>query len=532
MYKIRLLIIFFTLLVSSPVLTQNIVSGGPLKKSQAVYDVLHYSVFLDVDIDNKRISGHTTIKLKIKEPTNQITIDLLKIYDISGIWFDGKKVHFLHEKDIITISDQNALLTGIHNIKIEYKGNPPVAKRPPWSGGIQWEKDDNKDPWIAFSCQNEGAKILFPCKDHPSDKPDEGAEMKISVPTGLKVAGPGKLVKEETKGKKVTYTWRTSYPIHNYSMVFNIAKYQVAKRNYVTILGNNVSMEYYVLPENIHRAEKHLDILAKSVRVQEKYFGEFPFINDKIGLVETPHLGMEHQTMNAYGNKYRYTTVGGEDFDWLLYHELGHEWWGNKVSNADWAHFWIQEGICVLGDWLYYKEKEGAASYHMQAKKASYSFVNKYPIVRDSSIDSGAAYHPDIYGKGAFFMRSLSFIIGEEKFFELLKSFISDKRYTYINPVTTASVEQHFSIGSGIDLKTYFDFFLKTTERLTIKVKEVRPKEYDISLINFSGNLPLELKDGEAVKKITVSSAPVRITSDHTPQIDPLGFYFKSVVYE
>jgi aminopeptidase N len=530
MLRISKLLLF--VLMSVFIQAQDIVSGGLLKSNQAVFDVLHYSIMLDIDMAQKSIAGNTIVKINIKETTPEISFDLINVYSVKNVWIDKTNVDFTHEHDMIYLKNQQMLTSGLHDIRIEYSGAPPIAPRAPWKGGIQWEKDDNNDPWIAFSCQNEGAKILFPCKDHPSDKPDEGAEMKISVPKGLKVAGPGRLIKEETKGQKSVYTWKTSYPIHNYSLVFNVAKYHIAKRNYVTIDGNHVPMEYYVLPENIHRAEKHLNILAKSVRVQEKYFGEFPFINDKIGLVETPHLGMEHQTMNAYGNQYRYTTVGGEDFDWLLYHELGHEWWGNKVSNSDWAHFWIQEGICVFADWLYFREKEGIESFHAQAKKASYSFVNKYPIVRDSSADSGKAYQPDIYGKGAFFMRSLSFIIGEEKFFEVLKSFIGDKNYTYGNTVTTEIVENYFSTKSNMDLKAYFDFFLKTTDRLTILVKEVRPKEYDISFKNYSGNLPLEIGDGNTIKKVMISSQPIRIISELTPVIDPTFYYFKSVVYE
>jgi aminopeptidase N len=532
MHFISKLLPFLFLTLSINGYCQKIVSGGPLQDNQANYDVKYYNITLDVDISNKSISGSTIIKIDIKENATEIAFDLINIYQVKEVWIGKKKIDFVHENNKIALTGQDILTKGMHEVKIVYSGAPPIAVKAPWQGGIQWEKDDNDDPWIAFTCQNEGAKILFPCKDHPSDKPDEGAEMNITVPKGLKVAGPGKLIKEEMKGKKSTFTWKTTYPIHNYSLVFNIANYQVVKRNYVTINGNNVMMEYYILPENIHRAEKHLDILANSVKVQEKYFGEFPFVNEKIGLAETPHLGMEHQTMNAYGNKYKYTKVGGEDFDWLLYHELGHEWWANKVSNSDWAHFWIQEGICVLGDWLYYREKEGIESYHNQARKASFSFQNKYPIVRDSSTDSGTAYHPDIYGKGAFFMRSLSFIIGEEKFFELIKSFIGDKRYTYVNTVNTDMVENHFSTGVKMDLKPYFDFFLKTTNRLTIFVKEVRPKEYDISFKNYAGVLPLEIKDGDTIKKVMVSDKPLRITLEHFPMIDPTGYYFKNVLYE
>lgn len=525
-------LIFTTLFFHSQSISQSVVSGGLLKETQAVYDVLHYKIILDVDIDKRAVSGSTEIQFNLLREAEEITFDLISSYSVREIQLNKTKIPFTHSEDLISINIKNTMKPGRHSIKIMYNGNPPIAIKPPWQGGIQWEKDDSGNPWVAFTCQNEGAKTLFPCKDHPSDKPDEGAEMEITVPKGLTVAGPGRLIKQTTKGKKTVFTWKTTYPINNYSLVFNVGKYQVAKRNYTTIDGNVVPMEFYVLEENRHRAEKHLDILEQSMRVQEKYFGEFPFVNDKIGIAETPHLGMEHQTMNAYGNRYRYSKVAGEDFDWLLYHELGHEWWGNKVSNSDWAHFWIQEGICTFGDWLYFLEKEGKTAYDQKAKQAIFGFLNKKPIVQDSSVHSGDAYHPDIYNKGAYFMRSLSFIVGESAFFGILKSFITDHKYNYQNTVTTEDVERFFSANSGVDLKTYFDFFLKTTERLSILVKEVRPKEYDIVLLNYQGTLPLEIKSGNETIKIMVNSEKTRITSESTPVIDPEAYYFKSVTYE
>jgi aminopeptidase N len=503
-----------------------------LKKSQSVYDVLHYRIYIEVNISEKNISGNTEIRLNMLQSTEEISFDLINSYQVKEIYFNKKAIPFTHSQDLITLISVKDFNPGIHTVKIVYEGTPPVAVKPPWQGGIQWEKDDNNEPWIAFTCQNEGAKILFPCKDHPSDKPDQGAEMEIVVPKGLKVAGPGRLIRERVKDKKAGFVWKTDYPINNYSLVFNIANYHVAERDYTTVEGNVVPMVFYVLQENKHRADKHLDILEKSLRVQEKYFSEFPFIKDKIGIAETPHLGMEHQTMNAYGNKYRYSKVAGEDFDWLLHHELGHEWWGNKVSNSDWAHFWIQEGICTFGDWLYYLEKEGKEAFDRQAKNASLSFINKYPIIADSSADSGKAYHPDIYGKGAFFMRSLSFIVGESAFFDILKSFATNQKYNYENTVTTDDVEQYFSMKSGMTLKSYFDFFLKTTDRLSILVKEVRPNEYDIHLQNYPGSLPLDIQSGKEIKRLIISPEKIRITSERIPVIDPNRYYFKSVTYE
>jgi aminopeptidase N len=139
-------------------------------------------------------------------------------------------------------------------------------------------------------------------------------------------------------------------------------------------------------------------------------------VKEKIGIVETPHLGMEHQTMNAYGNKFRYTQVGGKDFDWLLTHEFGHEWWGNKVTVKDWADYWIHEGICNFGDVLYTRELEGESAYLRRFQQMALNFRNQKPIIIGKDIDEETAYHDDIYGKGAFFMHTLRYVIGDSIF--------------------------------------------------------------------------------------------------------------------
>ncbi len=85
-----------------------------------------------------------------------------------------------------------------------------------------------------------------------------------------------------------------------------------------------------------------VDLTKKYVAFYEEYLGPYPFRADKIGIAETPHLGMEHQTITAYGNHFKYNADGD---DWLLFHEFGHEWWANLVTANDWRDFWIHEGF-------------------------------------------------------------------------------------------------------------------------------------------------------------------------------------------
>lgn len=525
-------IFLLLLFMSSLVVAQQTISGGPLKPEQALMDIRHYTVSLDVSPESSSFNGFTEIDLILSSSSPVLLFDLDQVFTVSRITVNGRREAFSHADGLIRINSGSTFAAGKQKVRIEYGGKPPIAARPPWDGGIQWAKDSLGRPWIAMSCQVDGGDIFFPCKDHPGDEANEGADLIITVPKGLVAAGPGLLVKSTTKGKKSTYHWKTNYSIANYSILFNVGHYQVEKRPYKTVSGNTVSMEFYVLDYNRGRAKYHLDILERSARMLEKYFGEFPFAKEKLAICETPHLGMEHQTLNAYGNKFNYVKVGDVDFDWLMHHEFGHEWWANKVSNNDWGHMWIQEGICSFGDALFYEDFGGRAAYINRMKANAIAAQNKFPIVRGDEVDSRMAYHPDIYGKGAFFMHTLRWVMGDEVFFPAIKAFITDPKYTYENTVMTDDLLKHFNAASGQDLKPLFNLFLYTTDKLGIEVRQTGPKTYSVRLSNINMPLPVEIQTSSGRKRIMLSKKETLLSSDSAPVIDPDTYYLKKLSLE
>ena len=338
-------------------------SGGKLKPEQAIMDVRHYTIALNVDFTDKSIDGYTTIDVIMAKPTHVLLFDLLDSFNIKEVLVNNKKEPFDYKSDLIRINLAKELPEGKASVKVVYSGKPHVAIRPPWDDGFIWKTDSTGHPWMAITAEGTGGKLYFPCKDHPSDEPNEGVDMFITVPKDLVVAGPGLLQKVTNSGNVATFHWKTNYTINNYSILFNVADYAVVSRKYTTVDGHVVPLQFYVLKEHESKAAHHLDVFEKTIHEQEKYFGEYPWAKEKIAIAETPHLGMEHQTMNAYGNKFHYTKVGGEDYDGLMHHEFGHEWWGNKVTARDWADYWIHEGINTFGDALYIREFEGERAY-------------------------------------------------------------------------------------------------------------------------------------------------------------------------
>lgn len=522
--------LFCLLLFAASVQAQDLRSGGVLKPEQANMDIRHYTLNLSVDPLTQTIEGFTEVELQLQHKAPVMLLDLWNGMTIRSIEIDHKKASFTHQNDLITLNDAAGFPKGYHSIKINYGGKPAIATRPPWTGGFQWDKDEAGNPWIAVTCQGEGGKIFFPCKDHPSDEPNEGADMILTVPEGLFATAPGLLQKQETKNSKTTFYWKTNYTISNYCLVFNIGKYVAVTREYTSIDGHKIPMVFYVTESHRDKGPHLLEMLERTCHILEKYFGEYPFAREKIGLCETPHLGMEHQTNVAYGNKFRYTQVGGQDFDWLLNHEFGHEWWANKVSNADWAHMWIQEGICSYGDQLYKRELEGEAA-HINYMKAVYKTLDsKYPVVRGEQVDSDSAYKGPIYNKGAYFMHSLRHVIGDSVFFPTLKKLATDQKYTYDNMVTTKDVEQLFSNASGKNLQPFFHLMLYTTDRLQISITETGDGSWELKLLNLPMEIPVEVETSAGKKTVVLSDKPIRLQSSSKPVPDPDDYYYKIVI--
>jgi len=397
-------------------------SGGKLNHLQAVMDIRHYTMALDVDPQNQSIDGYVTVDLILAKPADTLLFDLVRVLTVKKITVNGKPANFSQALDYIFITTKSGFKAGKQSVKIEYGGKPPVAVKPPWEGGFTWTKDKNGNPWVVINCQLEGGKIYFPCKDHPSDEPNEGVDLFITVPRGLTVAGPGLLkdVRKE-KNNKSTFHWKTNYTISNYCILFNVAKYKVVSRTYTTIAGNKVPIQFYVLEHDTAYASHVIDIRERDTRILEKYFGEYPWVKEKIGIAYVSNPGMEHQTMVTYGDKFTYSRVNGQDYSANLYHEFSHEWWANKVTNKDWAHMWIQEGITTYSEALFFRELQGEKGYDSTMLHFKTRIENKKPLVQGEEVNSADTYSRDIYFKGAFLMHTLRYLLGDDIFFASLK---------------------------------------------------------------------------------------------------------------
>ncbi|MEI2695595.1 MAG: M1 family metallopeptidase [Saprospiraceae bacterium] len=406
------------------------------------YDVSFYDLDVAVDINNQSLKGVCEIHLSANEALSVLQIDLFEKMNIRKITEGGRELKFQRNYDAILV--QTNLKKGEQAVfKCYYDGKPQVAKNAPWDGGFVWSKDQNGKPWVGVACEGTGASLWWPNKDHLSDEPDKGMEIHITVPSELMAISNGNLSKVTDADKThKTYHWKVSYPINNYNVSLYIGDYSHFSDQYTALDGSILPLDYYVLSYNIEKARNHFEQAKKMLEVYEHFFDKYPFWNDGYALVESPYLGMEHQSAIAYGNNYQRGYLGGRipenlNFDYIIVHESGHEYFGNAVSCKDHADMWIHEGFTTYLESLYVEYLFGRKEALKYLNSQRSMIQNKHPLIGPRDVNYQGFPDADMYYKGSWALQTLRFAIkNDSTWFKLIKGFYNTYKYKNIDSET------------------------------------------------------------------------------------------------
>jgi aminopeptidase N len=449
----------------TPVFTRADSLGGMLSPDRTCYDLTYYHLDVKVDPADSSVRGSNAIYFKVMNAFDRMQIDLFRNMEIAKIVLDdGPIVPFTRECNAVFITLPRMLeKSSMHHVTVFYGGTPIVAKRPPWDGGVTWTKDSSGNPWVVVTSQGTGASLWWPNKDHQADKPDSML-VTITVPKGLTDISNGRLRSTTDLADGWTrYDWFISYPINNYCVTFNVGKYAHFSDTYGP---NKLSLDYFVLPENLERAKQTFAQVKTMIEAFEKYFGPYPFYRDGYKLVECPHTGMEHQSAVAYGNRYlggyrgRAPSEVGLKFDFIIIHESAHEWWGNSLTAKDVADMWIHESFGAYAEALYVEHRWGyrEALKYINGKKSNVK--NTEPIIGVCNVQhEGSA---DMYDKGQLVLNTLRSVIDNDSvWFSVIKGLQAQFCY---QTVTADDVFGFINRKTGRDFNDFFDQYLKMTQ--------------------------------------------------------------------
>ncbi len=502
---------------------------GSLNTERSWWNVQHYALLVVPDYATKTISGNNTIRFistnSKAKPVMQI--DLQSPMKIDSVLFEGRRVDFEKRgKDswLVQLGMRSvAKKKNEQSLIIYFSGAPRIAKNPPWDGGWIFSKDKEGRPWMTVACQGLGASVWYPCKDHQSDEPDFGATLSITVPDSLVAVANGRLVNQQpAKEGRHTFNWKVTNPINNYNLVPYIGKYVHWKDHYEGIASKKLDLDYWVLDYNLDKAKLSFNKdVPRMLKAFEYWFGPYPFYEDGYKLVESSHLGMEHQSAIAYGNGFKNGYRGrdlsgsgwGKDWDYIIIHESGHEWFANNITTNDIADMWVHEGFTMYSEVLfidYHYGKKAADEYCRGVRK---NIRNDKPLIGDYGVNQEGS--GDMYNKGAGLLHHIREMIGNDSIFRaILVGLNNDFRH---RTVDSKQVETYLSQKAKLDLSVVFDQYLRST---TIPVLEYKMDQGKIRLrfSNCIDNFQMPIRWGQRQLTITTQWSETPINEDSDPQ--------------
>jgi len=401
-------------------------TGKALSAVQQAFDVRHYALSVRIKPKLRSIEGKLDVTFRAIESLSSIELDLDPDLVVHGASVAGVAGTIERHGDSFTVSLPAPVNAGdTAAVTVSYGGQPHVALAPPWHGGFVWSEVDGT-PWFATAVQTEGCDLWWPCKDSYADKPEEGVEVAVTAPHGVKVASVGMLAGVE-KGEDGFDTWRwiSRHPYTGYAIAINGGPYELVEESYTGINGTLYPVQFWALEKNVDKARELVrsDVFA-DLEFFERMVGPYPWGDEKVGFVETPHLGMEHQTINGYGEQYK---RGKHGFDQLLHHELAHEWFGNAMTHLRPQDAWLHEGYAAYMQAVYAEELTGSMGYFDRMYGAYESNEHCLPVVNPHVADVGEAFdNRDIYTKGAWMLHTLRNYIGEEAFWSGTRRLVYD----------------------------------------------------------------------------------------------------------
>ncbi|HEX4693977.1 M1 family metallopeptidase [Sphingomonas sp.] len=456
-----------------PLTAQTQRSGGPIDPDQAKLQFDSADLSFEVLPDTEQLRGLARLVFTAKAPLDRLVIDLDRNLGPQKVAIDGQliaAVNVANPEGKLTIKLPRTFAAGEKVVAtIVYGGTPHVAVNAPWDDGMVWSKTKDGQPWVASTSEGYGCDILWPCLDFPTGEPAL-VRLHITVPKGLKAPANGVFKGMDTElDGRTTWNWEVKHP-NTYAIALNVAPYEVISGDYKSRFGNTIPMFYWYLPGEEAQAKALFAEFAPTLDFYEANVGPYPFGDEKVGVVETPHLGMEHQTINAYGNAYRKAPEG---FDWLFQHEFGHEWFGNQVTAANWDDYWIHEGYEEYMQPAYGLWREGFARYATMMDEQRNRIINAVPIVRGREITEEEVYEPtkggpgqDIYYKGAWMLHTLRWLIGEKDFWDVTRLEVygrTDPKPGNFTPRygSTREYEDFVRKVTGKDYDWFFDVYLR-----------------------------------------------------------------------
>ncbi|MCB0823933.1 MAG: T9SS type A sorting domain-containing protein [Bacteroidales bacterium] len=429
---------------------KEMIKYSQIVKGDTNIDVKFYYIDITIGVPDPYISGDVTIRFEpVSSNLTAVMFSLNSSLTVDAI--SAPCESFYQDNDVIMINLDDVYNPGdLIDLTISYQGTPVMAGG---YKGMRYESHNGGEPIIATLSTPYLAHYWYPCKDGPQDKPDS-VYMDITLPkisfSGVEIMGVSNGVLENIidNGDSNTFQWRHRYPIVTYYVMAAVSNYVHFQEEFNGTGGESFPLDYYVFEEHFNQAQSGVADLPEVIQFYSDVFGTYPFSNEKYGMTQLGFYGaIENQTNTIQNNlsaSWFYTSI----------HELGHMWFGDMITLADWHHCWLNEGFATYSEALWDEHKYGFEAY--KNNMATNEFWNGGTLYLQNAADTFNTFQSIFYSKGAYTVHMLRGVLGDDAFFEALMDYAQNPNFKYKN-ASTEDLKQSFENSSGLNLDYFFE---------------------------------------------------------------------------
>ena len=346
-----------------------------------------------------------------------------KDLNVDSICYLNKPLKFVHEDGLVKIENPCKYNSeDTIEINIHYSGIPK-------DGLIIKKNKYGRKTFFADNWPNRAQK-WFPCKDVLTDKAT--VSFNITAPDKYMVVANGKLIRRKNNlNNTSTTTYVETTEMSTYCMVFGAAEFDVIE----DVNSEEIPITYWLYPEDYEDGINKFKRAYQMVKYFSSRFGEFPF--SKLALVESSTIfgGME----NAGAIFFTEESIGiSSSFEWVVAHEIVHQWFGDYITESDWSHLWLSEGFATFFGFQFFEYADGKETYKKYLKSELEIYLKNESLHERSIIeeqqDLMELLNCNNYTKGGFVLHMLRMLIGNETFWEGISTF--SKTYGGKNALT------------------------------------------------------------------------------------------------
>ncbi|MDZ7372587.1 MAG: M1 family metallopeptidase [candidate division KSB1 bacterium] len=473
-----------------------------------LYDVLSYHLAFTVHPDSQRVDGVSEIRVRfLSAGSDSLVLDAGPRLEILGVEQPGTPpgaLPFRKWGERLSVALPGGSSAGQEvAVRVRFRYVSGGEADP----AVLFQKTEDGRPWVNTSCQLSGAHQWWPCKAsfyHPEDKPDS-VWIDLTFPDTLYGVANGRFLGEDRREGWRTTRWLMVHPRLTYLVAMYVGPYALLTQPYEAH-GERRQLQYFVLRRDTARARaEFFPRIPELLRCYERWFGPFPFWEEKFALVQSNIPGMEHSTAVAVGPIFPYTLRPGEPnplasyeeyFNYMAVHELAHEWWGNAVSAVSWGDFWLHEAFATYAEALWVEQLYGPEVLHQYMAKLSFRIDSLATVYRPRHATAREAYHLNIYYKGAWVLHMLRYVMGDSAFFKALRDFQLSHRY---GQAATSDFQKLCERIYGDDLSWFFLEWLyrpgwpKIQVQCTPRGRQLDVKICDTCFVRNAFRMPVDL---------------------------------------